>query len=340
MRAPFQTKSSSSAPSTFTPVPRDLLQRKCACGGSPGPSGECEECRKKRESGTLQRAAYDPSFFSGHPSGVSPFSDDLLHSPEESLDAATRVLEARFGHDFSDVRVQQADTDGADAVKSDLNLGSSRVHAQCARTGEPRSDNPELTGVMPGQAAGAGPPSAELPGLPSACVVQSAVPYSRSGIIRSSLGSVTEDFEVRVEWSSAKNRGEASYCAAECGEYHQFVKGYMKASPNKDGSGLNDVSGNLFGGKPLNEKVFQEDGRDRNPKARYGHRNEKQTMNETYAPDRATGTTYVGNDSPGVHIGTFADFDLTFIGKLVDTCTGTETDSDPWRVFYRGIIRP
>jgi len=151
---------------------------------------------------------------------------------------------------------------------------------------------------------------------------------------------VFERFEVRAEWSSAEHRGEASYCAAECGEYHQFVKGYLKTSSNKDGSDLKDVSGKVFGGKPLDEKVFQEDGLDNNPKARYGHRNEKQTMNEKYEPDRATGTKYVGKDAPGVHIGTFADFDLTFIGKLVDTCQGTETVSDPWRVFYRGVIRP
>src|SRR5438132_1245685 len=25
-----------------------VVQRKCACGGTPGPTGECEECRKKR----------------------------------------------------------------------------------------------------------------------------------------------------------------------------------------------------------------------------------------------------------------------------------------------------
>jgi Domain of unknown function (DUF4157) len=30
------------------------LQRKCACGGTPGPTGECEECRKKREVGHTQ----------------------------------------------------------------------------------------------------------------------------------------------------------------------------------------------------------------------------------------------------------------------------------------------
>jgi hypothetical protein len=209
-----------------------------------------------------------------------------------------------------------------------------------ALTGEPGSEGPESASVMPGQAEDSVPASEELPGSPSACITQSYIPFSRNGLIRSPSGSVTEDFEVRVEWSSAKRHGEMSYCAAECGEYHQFIKGYMKSSPNKDGSDLTDVSGKIFDGKPLDQNVFQEDGLDNNPKARYGHRKEKQTMNEKYEPDRATGTRYVGKDSPGVHIGTFADFDLTFVGKLVDTCNGTETTSDPWRVFYRGVIRP
>ena len=41
------------------PVRNNLLQRKCACGGKPGPTGECEECRKKR----LQRKARDSERF-------------------------------------------------------------------------------------------------------------------------------------------------------------------------------------------------------------------------------------------------------------------------------------
>ena len=36
---------------SFTPVRSGLLQRKCACGGTPGPTGECEECSRKRLSG-------------------------------------------------------------------------------------------------------------------------------------------------------------------------------------------------------------------------------------------------------------------------------------------------
>jgi len=33
---------------TFAPVLRGMLQRKCACGGTPGPTGECAACRHKR----------------------------------------------------------------------------------------------------------------------------------------------------------------------------------------------------------------------------------------------------------------------------------------------------
>ena len=35
-------------PSSFAPVARPILQRKCACGGTPGPDGECAECKRKR----------------------------------------------------------------------------------------------------------------------------------------------------------------------------------------------------------------------------------------------------------------------------------------------------
>ena len=36
---------------SFNPATRRLIQRKCSCGGSSGPSGECAECRKKRLAG-------------------------------------------------------------------------------------------------------------------------------------------------------------------------------------------------------------------------------------------------------------------------------------------------
>jgi hypothetical protein len=193
-----------------------------------------------------------------------------------------------------------------------------------------------------GDAGPGGPLAGSLPGAPSACLLNAWLPFSRSGIIRTADGTVGEKFEVRAEWRSdpPSSRGETSYCAAECGEYHQFVKGHMLSSPNPDGSGLQDDSAKMFGGAKLKEDQFQEDGLDDNPNARYGHRNETQTMDEKYDPDRATGPKYVGRDFPRIMIGTFADIDVTFLGKMVDTRNNTDNQSATWRVQYRGVIRP
>src|SRR2546425_13172565 len=79
-----------------------LLERKCPCGDTPGPTGDCEECRKKK----LQRAALQPSSFNTQSSDVPPIVHEVLRSPGQPLDPATRAfMEPRFGHDFSQVRV-------------------------------------------------------------------------------------------------------------------------------------------------------------------------------------------------------------------------------------------
>ena len=91
-------------PSSFTPVRTNLLQRKCACGGTPGPDGECAECRRKRLG--LQRAAPGPATKLGAGSSAPPIVHEVLRSPGRPLDATTRAfMEPRFGHDFSQVRV-------------------------------------------------------------------------------------------------------------------------------------------------------------------------------------------------------------------------------------------
>jgi uncharacterized protein DUF4157 len=79
------------------------MQRKCACGGTPGLTGECESCRKKklqRRSENLEPSAtiYPPSSLSE----VPPIVHEILCSPGHPLDAETRAfMEPRFGHDFS-----------------------------------------------------------------------------------------------------------------------------------------------------------------------------------------------------------------------------------------------
>jgi outer membrane protein OmpA-like peptidoglycan-associated protein len=80
---------------SFTHLRTNLLQRKCACGGTPGLGGECAECRKKRL-GLQDRAS----------SSALPTVQEVLNSPGSPLDADTRVfMESRFGHDFGRVRV-------------------------------------------------------------------------------------------------------------------------------------------------------------------------------------------------------------------------------------------
>jgi hypothetical protein len=83
-----------------TPIAGRVLQRQCACGQHSG-SGECEECRKRRE-GALQRAAINSSALSE----VPPIVHEVLRSPGQPLDATTRsFMEPRFGHSFGNVRV-------------------------------------------------------------------------------------------------------------------------------------------------------------------------------------------------------------------------------------------
>lgn len=93
--------------------PSPMLQRKCACGGVRGPTGECAECRKKR----LQRKS-SASVDAQTGSHVPAIVHEVLRSPGQPLDAATRALmEPRFGHDFSSVRVH-ADAPAAASARS------------------------------------------------------------------------------------------------------------------------------------------------------------------------------------------------------------------------------
>jgi hypothetical protein len=95
-----------------------LLQRNCACDATPGPTGECEACQKKRQAAMLQRPKNHRSVITTAP----PIVDEVLHSPGQPLDGTVRMfMEPRFGHDFSQVRVH---TDGK-AAESARAVGAS-----------------------------------------------------------------------------------------------------------------------------------------------------------------------------------------------------------------------
>ena len=106
-RLQTRTKAVATRAPAFIPARTGLLQRKCACGESSGPTGACAECRK----GRLQRNAADQA----EPSAAPPIVNDALFAPGQPLEATTRAfMEPRFGHDFSQVRVHT----GAKAAES------------------------------------------------------------------------------------------------------------------------------------------------------------------------------------------------------------------------------
>lgn len=79
-----------------------VLRRQCACGQRTHAGEECEECRRKRQQGRLQRAATWAA-----PCGTAPpIVHETLAAPGLPLEPAVREpMEAAFGADFSRVRV-------------------------------------------------------------------------------------------------------------------------------------------------------------------------------------------------------------------------------------------
>ena len=91
-------------------APGAILQRKCACGGAAGKHAECEGCRQEK---ALRRRARGPA-----PAAIPPVVHDVLRSSGRPLDRDTRALmEPRFGHDFSRVRVH-TDARAASAARA------------------------------------------------------------------------------------------------------------------------------------------------------------------------------------------------------------------------------
>ena len=85
-----------------------LLQR-CACGGTPGPDGECAACKAKR----LQRRAAGLA-----PPVAPPIVQRTLSAPGRPLEGRTRAaMEGRFRHDFGSVRVH-ADSASGDSARA------------------------------------------------------------------------------------------------------------------------------------------------------------------------------------------------------------------------------
>jgi hypothetical protein len=123
-------------------LPRPVLQRKCACGGTPGASGECESCRKKRLG--IARQAVSAGQV---PAVAPPIVHQVLRSPGQPLDGAMRAFfEPRLGS-----------VPGASAMTADFPAAAGLPISQPGDRMEQEADRAAdrvLSGG--GQAAGAG----------------------------------------------------------------------------------------------------------------------------------------------------------------------------------------
>ena len=102
----------SPAPQPLRVASNLVLQR---CGKMSGPTCPCHTAERHQESDHLQIVR---SALSEQPIGTPPIVHDVLRSPAQLLDPSTRArMEARFGHDFSQVRVH-ADTQANDSARA------------------------------------------------------------------------------------------------------------------------------------------------------------------------------------------------------------------------------
>lgn len=202
---------------TFVPLHpnRDgLLQRQCACGGTPAPAGECEECRKRR----LQREIGGQTSEDRNESPVPKIVHEVMRSAGEPLDAQTRRrMEPRFGHDFSRVRIH-ADAQAAKSARA-VNAQAYTVRNHVAfeagqyapRTfeGEKLLAHELAHTIQQGEAKTGGPLEISRPNDPAEREAEAA---SRA-VLAGRTFATSKDLQPSVARQQAGNSGIADECA-------------------------------------------------------------------------------------------------------------------------------
>jgi Domain of unknown function (DUF4157) len=135
-------------------------------------------------------------------------------------------------------------------------------------------------------------------------------------------------------------------CSCSCGEYRQEVRGKFtragKCEPN-----CGDNYPPICGVATPDPTIFYEDCRPVGSSVvKYGYRsiplNLSRFVDPDGTPNQATGCVFFGSDSPGIEgkSGEVLGMDLTFRGRLIDTCNGNKIlDSSTWTVFGTGTIQ-
>jgi hypothetical protein len=164
-----------------------------------------------------------------------------------------------------------------------------------------------------------------------ACVKEERIPDGHTGAM-GLQGVVHDYFKMTIDWDDTKLE-----CNCGCGEYRQFVKGYVRVN------GRRQIK-KLYGGATLEENVYHEDtGDDGRP---YGHREGTNSSIDKFidpvekVSTRATTCSYRGSDTPGLEglSGVHLDMHLVFKGQVYDRCKKSFGKINEWETKWNGII--
>jgi hypothetical protein len=160
-----------------------------------------------------------------------------------------------------------------------------------------------------------------------ACVKRADIPGGLSNL-SASLGMLQGFFTMEVDWHEDDPK-----CACCCGEYRQYVKGFMKINGVKQKKPL-------FKGTLLSETAWNEDSDKSNHP--YGHRDESEKVNDLFIPDRKNGCLYRGFDTPGSNdpaiAGNRVEAKLEFKGQTFDRCQKTEGPAKEWKMDFNDDV--
>jgi hypothetical protein len=192
----------------LTTAPPGRLRRTCACGGTPGPDGECAACKARRLG--LQRKPAGGDGVAEAPAIVH----DVLRAPGVPLEPAARsAMERGFGRDFGVVRVHAGAhaADSAHAVGAlAYTVGSDIVFAQGRHSpGTPEGRKllaHELAHVVQQDEAGtrrlARKPASEAKAYGPACTTRLPDPCQMERCSKGDIRTVLGDLDRGLDYAS------------------------------------------------------------------------------------------------------------------------------------------
>jgi hypothetical protein len=160
-----------------------------------------------------------------------------------------------------------------------------------------------------------------------ACVKRANLPDGPQSLSYAG-GILTGLFTMEIDWHE-----DDPQCACCCGEYRQFVKGFVKINGKKQ-------TKTLYKKQTLSETDWVEDSDPSNHP--YGHRDEAEAVNDKFIPDRKNGCLYRAFDTPGITnsavAGTTVDISLKFKGQAYDRCQDKVSSEREWNMEYKGDV--